>query len=235
MNRGLPRQETQRKYWNGRYGEDPALFGGRESAFARWSLRWIAREAPRGRLLELGAGYGRDLRFFQGRGLKAKGVDCADRAVASVRGAISTLGAPPVDIDCAEVFDFLKEQKDGSVDIVYSNLFWNMDFTRREHLLLFGHAARILRDGGLHLYSVRSVRDPWYGKGRRVREDTYDLTPDGTTMHFFSPLYAESLHSRNFEGLALQEAREGADEFPIRLLYVADRKLPPGGPKGRKS
>ncbi len=216
-------REDQRRFWNERYREDPTFFGERESAFARWSLQWL-RESPRVQiLLELGCGYGRDLRFFHAQGYEVHGLDVSEEAVRLARN-VTAREAPRYVVERGGALDQLSRTPVGSVDVVYSNLFLNMNFREDEHHTLFRAIASVLRPEGRHLYSVRSTSDPWYGRGRPVGPDTFDPSPDGVTMHFFSPTYSRRLSEDLFLPLALEEHAQGAGEFPIQLLYVADQK-----------
>ena len=212
----------QRAYWNQRFYEDPELFGTRESRFARWTLRWVRGSRKVGPLIELGAGYGRDLRFFQKKGFAARGVDASVEAVRIGTSADQASGARPIDLTAGEALDYLKAQPTGSASVVYSNLLYNMDFTEREHLRLFQEVARVLPVGGLHCYSVRSVEDCWYGRGSPIREDTFDLRPQGGIMRFFSRSYVAFLRGRLFGKRAFTSVTEGDADFPICVLYVAD-------------
>ena len=213
----------QRAFWNRRYRGDPELFGAGRSPFARWA-RDVLRQAGirRGVCIELGVGYGRDLRYLQRCGFVVRGVDASGVGVALARRRRrpAVLRAPEIVLGDAN--SFLAQIPGQSVDVVYSNMFYNMDFTEAEHVRLFTEVARVLRPGGFHLYSVRSTSDPWYGRGRRTGPDTFDLRPHGSTMHFFSRAYARRLRRGAFSSFAREDRLEGAQDFPIRLFYAAD-------------
>lgn len=221
------RRARQRRFWSIRYTEDPHFFGRGPSPFARWTLPWLRRHQVR-RLLELGAGYGRDLRFFLERGYDAHGVDNVRRGVVLGRQELSRLSRPPEAgrrLLCRSAEAGLRSRPTCSLDAVYSNLVLNMDFTEGEHRRLLRAVHRCLRPHGLLVYSVRSVGDPWYGRGLRRGKDRFDLAPHGTTMHFFSQAYVRSLARGRFEVLRIEERSEGGPSFPTRVLYVVERKV----------
>lgn len=222
------RQERQRSFWEGKYSDDPAFFGEEESEFARWCLPRLRGEMGLREIVELGCGYGRDTRFLRAEGFRVRGVDFA--------GVPRSEGVPPeapLEFVEAECLAFLEREAPASVDAAYSNMFFNMDFTEAEHRRLFSAVRRILRPGGLHLYSVRATSDPWYGRGRRVGPDRFDPSPHGVTMHYFSKEYIDRLGGQGFEPVARTERLEGASDFPIRLWYVVDRKPFPPTAHGR--
>ncbi|MHB1435470.1 MAG: class I SAM-dependent methyltransferase [Thermoplasmata archaeon] len=222
-------RRSQRSYWNRRYTDDPELFGSGPSAFCRWAVARLRRAGVRrGCLVELGVGYGRDLSLWHRSGFAVRGVDLAERGIGLARASPSARARLPFEVVRGDAREFLATLSERSVDVVYSNLFYNMHFDREEHRALWAAVARVLRPGGWHLYSVRSTDDPWYGRGRRRGPATFDLRPHGSTMHFFSRKYVRDLACPWFQPVACEDHREGGAEFPIRLLYVAEAR--PGEP-----
>jgi spermidine synthase len=217
------RKERQREFWRGKYAEDPNFFGEEESAFARWCAPILHAEKGIREVIELGGGYGRDARYLSAQGFHVRGVDLA---------APQPSGTPEPpqqerrsELLAGDAFEFLRQLPPQSVDAVYSNMFFNMDFTEGEHRELMETIHQVLRRGGLHLYSARSTSDPWYGRGKRVGRDSFDPAPHGVTMHYFSVEYANQLCEGWFGPVERVECSEGEGEFPIRLLYVVDRRL----------
>ena len=170
-------------------------------------------------MVELGCGYGRDARFLSSHGFRVRGVDFA-----GVRARPRTRPRGPCEFVNSDALGFLRSLRPACVDAVYSNMFFNMDFTESEHRDLLRAVRRALRAGGLHLYSARSTSDPWFGRGVRVGPDTFDPAPHGITMHYFSREYVDRLAADGFEPVVRVERAEGEDTFPIRLWYVVDRK-----------
>jgi SAM-dependent methyltransferase len=216
------RKEGQREFWRSRYAEDPSFFGEEESAFARWCAPKLQAEEGIREVIELGSGYGRDARYLSAQGFHVRGVDLATPRPSGTR----ELSQPerPSELLEGDAFEFLRQLAPQGADAVYSNIFFNMDFTEEEHQELMEAIYRVLRKGGLHLYSARSTSDPWYGRGKRVGPDTFDPAPHGVTMHYFSAEYASRLSEGRFDPVEQVERSEGEGEFPIRLLYVVDRR-----------
>ena len=219
------RRAGQRTFWNERYREDSKFFGRGRSPFARWA-RDILRRAGirRGTCVELGAGYGRDLAYLHRCGFAVRGVDVSDGGVALARVRQGRTRQRLPEISRGDAERYLTRIPSRSVDVVYSNMFYNMDFTEADHVRLFAEVARVLHPGGFHLYSARSTNDSWYGRGKPTGPDTFDLRPHGVTMHFFSRAYARRLGRDHFVPFAREDRLEGAGDFPMRLLYAADAR-----------
>lgn len=216
------RRERQRTFWRERYLEDPAFFGRWESRFARWCLPLLRAERGLATILELGCGYGRDSRFLASEGYRVTGVDLT---VSRSPGAPTSKKARSrLRLMESDAVDYLHRTSAGVFDAVYSNMFFNMDFTSTEQRSLMRSIRFALRPGGLHLYSARATSDPWYGRGRKIRADTYESTPGGVTIHFFSDEYADRLARGLFRKVRSTERSEGNGAFPIRLWYRADRR-----------
>jgi SAM-dependent methyltransferase len=211
-----PAPRRQARYWDGKYRADPEFFGSGPSRFLRWTLAQL-RDGSFGRTwLELGSGYGRDLAELRSRGYSARGVDVSRVGTALARRAKLEVAAVPA-------LEHLASLKPESVDVVFSNLFLNMEFTEEEHDRLFEEIRRVLVPGGFHAYSVRSVADRWYGRGPKTGPDSFDLKPEGPVLHFFSRQYARRLGRGRFRRVRTWEGTEGR-EFAISVLYVLDQK-----------
>ncbi len=231
------RQRDQARFWEEKYRRDPAFFGRGPSPFAKWSLAFLRTHGPAPTIVEIGCGYGRDVAFFAQRGFRVLAVDATQRGVSLARAALadSRPNAGRVSIQRCSALTFLRRLPPRSADAVFSNLVWNMDFTTPEHRAHFRAVRRVLRPGGTHLYSVRATSDPWYRRGRQVGPRRYDLAPNGTVMHFFSPRYARTLaRATGFTPVELVERPEGGRAFPVRVLYVADRRPPRVGASARR-
>ena len=69
-------------------------------------------------------------------------------------------------------------------DAVYSHMFFNMRFTDDQLKFLFVEVNRVLKNGGLNLFSVRSDSDAMYKKGTEVEENIFDI--NGFEIRFFT-------------------------------------------------
>jgi hypothetical protein len=182
----------------------------------------LATLSPAADLIELGGGYGRDARFFCDRGFRVRGVELALERLISGRSQTGPVHGSYT-LAPGDALGFLENLGPRSADAVHSNMFYDIDLDVREHRALFAAVRRMLRGGGMHLYSARSTSDPWFGRGRNVGPDRFELEPDGVTIRIFSRAYVDLLAGADFEGLERLDVAEGSEDVPVRLLYVIDR------------
>lgn len=222
MSVGASRVSQQRDRWEQALRERPDRYGAEPSAAARASLTPLAAAAATD-LLELGGGQGRDTLFFAAAGFEVTVLDFAAVAVETIaeKAASARLGAH-VRVTEHDVFEPLP-YGDAVFDGCYSHMLLCMSLDERELARLIGEIGRVLRPGGLCIYTARTTDDPDCGRGRSLGEGRYEL--DGFGVHFFGPHLIELL-AADFEVLEVERFEEGA--LPRRLVRVTMRKpLPP--------
>jgi SAM-dependent methyltransferase len=109
-----------------------------------------------------------------------------------------------------------------SVDASYSHMLLCMALTTPELDRLAADLRRVLRPGGLLIYTVRTVEDPHYRAGIDHGDDTFEM--GGFAVHFFSRALIERL-AAGFELLDVTDFEEG--KLPRRISAVTLRKTGP--------
>lgn len=200
-------------------GESPSPMG-------TFALDHLPADGRGQRLLELGCGSGRDLGRFARRGFSVAAIDLSLAAVRHARARSMRVrrpaGVPRPIVDHGDVAEFLVTQPDGSAAAVYSNLFLTMGFPDATTTGWFREIARVLRPGGRHLFSVRTVDDQWFGRGREVEPRVFDLAPDGPTVRFYDDAELRRRAGPWFDRVAERRTSEGAGAFRRRVIYVVD-------------
>ena len=94
-----------------------------------------------------------------------------------------------------------------------------MALTEEQLVVLSAEVGRVLRPGGLNVYTARTTKDPDYGKGEHRGERLYEL--GGFVLHFFDRALVERL-AEGFHLVAVAEFEEG--NLPRRLFQVTMRR-----------
>jgi SAM-dependent methyltransferase len=212
------RPTDQESHWERTYAGDEAFFGEEPSGFARAALELFRAEGIHG-VIELGSGQGRDALFFAENGLGVTALDYSETAVAQLNEKARAAGLSS--LVAARLHDLRTPlpYPDNSFDACYSHMLLCMELTSDEITFLLGEIRRVLRFGGLNLYSVRSTFDKHYRAGTRLREDTYDV--GGFVVQFFSEDKIRRF-AGGYDVVEISRMEEGS--LPRDLFAVALRK-----------
>jgi SAM-dependent methyltransferase len=170
-------------------------------------------------VLELGAGQGRDTVFFARRGFRVQALDFASVGVEAIRARAADEGLSQViaatQHDCRDPLPFA----DRRFDACFSHMLFCMALSTPQLEALSAEVWRVLRPGGLHVYTARSTADPDFGTGAACGDDMYES--GGFVVHFFSRELVDRL-ARGYELVDVTEFEEG--DLPRRLFRVTMRR-----------
>jgi SAM-dependent methyltransferase len=210
--------DAQCEHWDGAFESRPDRFGTEPSAAARGAAALFRAEGRRD-LLELGAGQGRDTLFFARSGFRVLALDYSEAGVAGLAGNAAAAGLQDaVTVLRHDVREPLPAA-DGSADACYSHMLYCMALTTPQLEALTAEVGRVLRPGGLLVYTARHTGDPDAGAGAAHGDDMFEA--GGFIVHFFDRDLVERL-ARGFELLEVAEFEEG--QLPRRLYRVTMRK-----------
>jgi SAM-dependent methyltransferase len=219
-----PSLEARRAGFERMYASDPHRFAGAPSRFSDWALAVLRAHFPRGPVLELGCGLGRDARRFAEAGYTVHATDYSTTAIDRAR---EWPGAPAgVRYEAVEAATALRQTESGTLVAVYAHALFMM-LPESELETVFRETLRVLRPGGLHLFAVRATTDPVAGRGVEVAPDVYrrDGAPAGggrgaAPYRFFRRETLDRWTSTGFERVAAELVPE------IHFWFVADRRPP---------
>jgi SAM-dependent methyltransferase len=199
------------KIWDKVYSNDSAFFGEEPSDFAQKCYSDFKRYDVK-RLLELGCGQGRDSIFFASNGLDVYAIDSSKVAIENInqkiKGKNIALHLSHFEVRQELPFD------SNYFDAVYSHMFYNMGFTNEELKFLFKESSRVLKNNGLLYFSVRSDKDVFYNKGKKIGSNIYEI--NGFQIRFFTKIQIKSFLSDYFEIKNIEESYEK----PVTLYLV---------------
>lgn len=203
----------QEKTWDATYRKDPSFFGETPSVFCiRSTEAFKSRDFST--ILELGAGQGRDTKYFIGNGFKVIAADYSEVSCAQLRQKFGD-----------RLFVVQKDLRQGmdlppsSIDGCYAHMLLTMDFTDDELKKLISDVHKALVPGGLFIFSVRNRNDRDCGNGRRIRDGVWK-NQIGFNVRFFSNEEIKGFCG-NFEILRMTEFSEGN-----KVLYSLTLKKP---------
>jgi len=208
----------QQAHWSHTFVAHPDMYGMEPSAPARAATALFQADGV-ATLLELGAGQGRDALFFARQGFRVQALDVAAAATVAieVKAAAAGLAATLTALrhDARELLPF----DAGAFDACYAHMLLCMALTTAEIERLVGEVWRVLRPGGLFVYTVRTTVDAHYGAGIARGDDMYEH--GGFIVHFFSRALVERL-AIGWTLLDVTAFEEG--ELPRRLFRVTMRR-----------
>jgi SAM-dependent methyltransferase len=211
-------QDKQRLHWDESFSRDTEFFGPGPSYPARQALRRLEREGVKC-VLELGAGQGRDSLYFARHCLKVICLDYSQQAIEEIR---SKARAQDLEHKIEAITHDLRLPlpfADESIESCYSHMLYCMDFTTGQVMSLSKEIRRVLKPGGLNIFTVRHTGDAHYGKGISHGDNRFES--DGFIVHFFDRSQIERL-AEGFDLISINEFEEG--ELPRKLFLVILKK-----------
>ena len=210
----------QRKHWGATFEANPDMYGTDPSESGLAAAEAFAA-AGHGSVLELGAGQGRDTLFLARQSLHVTALDFAPGTVETLTSKAQAAGL--ADMVSATRHDIRQPLPlpDASIDASYSHMLFCMAFTTGELERLAGELHRVVRPGGLVVYTARTTADAHYGAGIPRGDDMFEH--GGFIVHFFDRALIDGL-AAGFELLDVTDFTEG--ELPRRLARVTMRVLP---------
>jgi len=208
----------QRQHWEHTFSSKPDMFGDTPSEAAIKAAETFKKEGKTN-ILELGAGQGRDTIFFAQKGFRVHVLDYCQSGIETIKQKANALGlSQSITTKCHDVRNPLPFE-DGTFEGCFSHMLYCMALTTKELEFLSKEIRRVLKTGGLNIYTVRHIGDPHYGTGIPRGEDMYEV--GGFIVHFFSLEKVKHL-ARGYEMVEIEEFEEG--ELPRKLFRVTLRK-----------
>ncbi|WP_163753295.1 class I SAM-dependent methyltransferase [Mycobacterium botniense] len=210
--RDLP--AAQRRHWQHTYAQYPEMYGQNPSAAAVHAMRRFRAVSAR-TVVELGAGHGRDTVYFARSGLQVLALDFSSTGLEQLRTAAARAGVgQAVTTVVHDVRDSLPVAS-GSADGVFAHMLLCMALSTNQIRGVVAEVARVLRPGGVFVYTVRHIGDPHYGAGVAHGDDIFEH--GGFAVHFFSRDLVDEL-AAGWDGVEVHAFEEG--ELPRRLWRI---------------
>jgi len=145
------------------------------------------------KVAELGGGYGRNSAFFSEMGAHPTLIEISEVALKLAHAhhpAVKTL-----ELDLTALLPAVYH---GVYDTVFCNFVLHL-LDPHERMAMIENARTLLRDGGRAVWSLVSIEDEEFGKGKRIDRNTFALARDGRAFHFFDRTEIEQLFENGWK------------------------------------
>ena len=209
----------QSQHWENNFSSKPEMFGVSPSNPAGYTLEIFKKDNVKN-MIELGAGQGRDSLLFANNDIHVHALDYSPSGIHKINEKVSEFELQKK--VNAQLFDVRERLpfEDGSIDACYSHMLYCMALTFEDVEKLNTEVHRVLKQGGLNVFTVRNIEDGDYQNGVHRGEDLYES--NGFIVHFFSIEKIKKL-LRGFELIDISNFEEGS--FPRRLYRTTIRKI----------
>jgi len=208
----------QSQHWENNFSSKPEMFGLDPSLSAKKALK-LFQEKNIKSVIELGAGLGRDTIFFGKNLIHTIALDYSPSGIKVIDQKIKKANLSKY--ISSKLFDVREKLpfEDNSIDACYSHMLYCMALTTDDLVKLNNEIKRILKPGGINIYTVRHTNDGDFQNGNHIGEDLYEN--DGFIVHYFSEEKVNSLLN-GFKNITLEKFEEGT--FPRKLFFIVNEK-----------
>lgn len=194
------------------------MYGSQPSAPAVYAAE-IFRSAGVHDVVELGAGHGRDTLFFADQGFAVHALDFSATGLEQLREAATAADlGERVATSSHDVRQPLP-LPDASTDAVFAHMLLCMALSTGQIHALVDEVRRILRPGGIFVYTVRHSGDAHYGRGTAHGDDIYEH--GGFAVHFFTRRLVDAL-AQGWTLTEIHAFEEG--DLPRRLWRITQTR-----------
>ena len=211
--------DKQQPHWEEKFSANETMFGEEPSQSAVRALKIFKKKGCKN-IIELGAGQGRDTLYFAQNGLHVTVLDYSHKGIEILDQRAEELGiADQVETiyhDVRKPFPL----EEASYDGCYSHMLYCMALTTEELIELSSQVQRVLKVGGLNIFTARNRNDVDYNTGIKRGDNLFEV---GTfIIHFFDEETIDAV-SADFEVTEVWEFEEGG--LPRTLWMVTQDKV----------
>ena len=210
--------DQQSQHWERNFSNKPEMFGLEPSLSAKKALK-LFQEKKIDKIVEIGAGLGRDTIFFAKNSIHITALDYSSSGIKVINQKTNKENLS--NYISTKLFDVREKLpfEDNSIEACYSHMLYCMALTTNDLEKLNNEIQRILKPGGINVYTVRHTNDGDFKRGVHVGEDLYEN--DGFIVHYFSEEKVNSL-LKGFKNISIEKFEEGT--FPRKLFFVVNEK-----------
>jgi len=208
----------QSQHWEKNFSNKPEMFGLEPSLSAKKALK-LFQEKKIDKIIEIGAGLGRDTIFFAKNLIHTTALDYSSSGIKIINQKTNKENLS--NYVSTKLFDVREKLpfEDNSIEACYSHMLYCMALTTNDLEKLNNEIQRILKPSGINVYTARHTNDGDFQRGIHLGEDLYEN--DGFIVHYFSEEKVNSL-LKGFKNISIEKFEEGT--FPRKLFFVVNEK-----------
>ena len=216
MDQKILNQQSQ--HWEKNFSNKPEMFGLEPSLSAKKALK-LFQEKKIVKIIEIGAGLGRDTIFFAKNSIHTTALDYSSSGIKIINQKTNKENLS--NYVSTKLFDVREKLpfEDNSIEACYSHMLYCMALTTNDLEKLNNEIRRILKPSGINVYTARHTNDGDFQRGIHLGEDLYEN--DGFIVHYFSEEKVNSL-LKGFKNISIEKFEEGT--FPRKLFFVVNEK-----------
>ena len=216
MDQKILNQQSQ--HWEKNFSNKPEMFGLEPSLSAKKALK-LFQEKKIDKIIEIGAGLGRDTIFFAKNSIHTTALDYSSSGIKIINQKTNKENLS--NYVSTKLFDVREKLpfEDNSIEACYSHMLYCMALTTNDLEKLNNEIQRILKPSGINVYTARHTNDGDFQRGIHLGEDLYEN--DGFIVHYFSEEKVNSL-LKGFKNISIDKFEEGT--FPRKLFFVVNEK-----------
>ena len=192
------------------------------SIFAQFAISYFPKE---GKLLELGAGLGKDTRYFAQHGLFVVSTDFSNKALDVSKWESTMQKIMNIEYQNVDIKNSLPFQ-DGEFDVIYAHAVLHY-FSHETTDQIFREIHRVLKDGGVFATLLKSEEDPEVLKSLKLHENFYQ-TPQGIVERFFSVNEVQNETEGLFKPVVMDASEQIHEIENATFIRYIGLKIPQG-------
>ena len=147
--------DKQSQHWEANFSSKPEMFGFEPSIAAVKSLKFFKGK----NIVELGAGLGRDTIFFAQNSVYVEALDYSKKAIETIEKKSKESNL--TNFIKTKILDIRKKlpYQNNTMDACFSHMLYCMALSNSDLENLNKEVLRILKPGGINIYTVRNTED----------------------------------------------------------------------------
>lgn len=211
--------ENARRFWNKRYINEGPIWGVKPATSAKIAAKVFKYMGLR-KIMVPGCAYGRNSLYFARSGFDVLGLDASPVAIDMAKETVSE-SKIAIDYQVGNVYQL--PYGDDAFEAIFDRGLLHLMLRAERRQAIIEYRRVLLNNGALFL-TVFSTKDPQYGRGVELEENTFD-SMDGRPAHFFTrDEMSEILKGwqiLNMKTLKERETHGAGEHFHNFLLVIA--------------